>query len=156
MESHPTTQFISILRIPILQEVISLENAKIKIGQGSVVMPHTIIDSDEPIEIPEYQLVWGYIGSSEDLKNHSISFSDLGKIKGELRVGRMIFNGNGVAFVNAYKTRINRILLANGSFFQNEENRGHAQDDQNISFNTIQPYRTGENTGLYPSIRIKP
>ncbi len=132
------------------------KDAKIEIGQGSVVMPHTIVDSAEPISIPEYHLIWGYIGSPEDIKNQSISFAELEKIRGELKVGKMSFTGNGAAFISAHKTRINQILLANGSFFQNEQNRGHAQDGQNISFNTIQPYGTGERKGLYPSIEIKP
>ena len=37
-----------------------------------------------------------------------------------------------------------------------EQFRGHAQDGQQISFNTLQPYRSGKNEGLYPSIRIRP
>ena len=57
---------------------------------------------------------------------------------------------------DAFKRRIDQILLLNGAQFKDGENRGHAQDDQHISFNTIQPYRTGERKGLYPSIRINP
>ena len=38
------------------------EDKKIKIGANCIVMPHTIIDSDEQIEIPSNHLVWGYIG----------------------------------------------------------------------------------------------
>lgn len=132
------------------------ENAKIEIGEGSIVMPHTIIDSKEPIKIPNYHLIWGYIGSPEDLKNNSVPFSVLEETRGKVKIGEMEFDGNGAAFLNSYKTRINQILLANGSFFQNEENRGHAQNGQNISFNTIQPYRTGKNKGIYPSIQINP
>ncbi|MEH0023047.1 MAG: transferase [Desulfobacter sp.] len=131
-------------------------DARITIGKGCIVMPHTIIDSDEPIEIPEYHLVWGFIGSQKDLETHTLSFADVEKVKDEITVGRMTFRGNGIAFINAKKTRINQILMANGSFFQNEKNRGHAQDGQNISFNTLQPYTTGDNTGIYPSIRIDP
>ncbi len=130
--------------------------ARITIGQGCIVMPHTIIDSDEPIDIPDYHLVWGYIGSPEDLENHIISFADLEKIKDEVVVGNLQFTGSGITFISAMKARINQILMANGSFFQNEKNRGHAQDGQNISFNTLQPYTTGENMGIYPSIRIDP
>ncbi len=132
------------------------ETANIKTGQGCVVMPHTIIDSDQPIEIPEYHLVWGFIGSPADLETQSISFAEFEKIRTEFKIGNFTFKGNGAAFVNSNKTRVNQILLANGSFFQNEKNRGHAQDGQNISFNTLQPYRTGENKGIYPSIAINP
>lgn len=131
-------------------------DARIEIGQGSVVMPHTIIDSKEPIKIPDYHLVWGFIGSPKDLENQSMPFSEMEKVKGEFKQGAMTFNGNGTAFINANKTRINQILMANGSFFQNEQNRGHAQDGQHISFNTLQPYRTGDNKGIYPSITIEP
>ncbi len=132
------------------------EEAKIKIGKGCVVMPHTIIDSKEPIVIPDYHLVWGYIGSSKDLEKQCISFSEFEKVKSEIKIGDMTFKGSGAAFISANKTRINQILMANGSFFQNEKNRGHAQDGQNISFNMIQPYRTGESKGIYPSIKINP
>jgi len=33
---------------------------------------------------------------------------------------------------------------------------GHAQKNQNIPFNTIQPYPKGDLKGLYPTIRIMP
>ena len=132
------------------------EDARIDIGKGCVIMPHTIIDSREPIKIPDYHMAWGYIGSPEDLKTQTISFEDFEQVRGEVRIGNLRFSGNGAAFVNAHKTRINQILLANGGFFQSEKNRGHAQNGQDISFNILQPYRTGENMGIYPSIRIKP
>ncbi len=132
------------------------ENAKIRIGKGSIVMPHTIIDATEPLYIPDYHLAWGYIRSVKDLKTHTISFAALEKIKDGISIGKMKFTGSGFAFVNAKKARINQILQANGSFFQNEKNRGHAQDGQNISFNTLQPYSTGDNKGIYPSVRIDP
>ena len=48
------------------------------------------------------------------------------------------------------------ILEANGAFFDGTRNRGHAQKDQDISFNTIQPYATGPLKGLYPTIEIRP
>ena len=43
-------------------------------------------------------------------------------------------------------------------FFDGKRNRGrgHAQKNQNISFNTIQPYPDGELQGLYPAIVIQP
>jgi hypothetical protein len=33
--------------------------------------------------------------------------------------------------------------------------KGHAQKNQNLSFNTIQPYPEGALEGLYPTIIIK-
>ncbi|MBT3177313.1 MAG: transferase [Desulfobacula sp.] len=131
-------------------------NARIKIGEGCIIMPHTIIDPAVPIEIPDEHLVWGFIGSEEDVRNQTILLDDLAEIRDTLRMGKMVFTGNGSVFIDAFRKRISQILLANGALFNNGEKRGHAQDDQNISFNTIQPYRTGERKGLYPSIRIKP
>lgn len=131
-------------------------NARIIIGKECIVMPHTIIDSAEKIEIPDRHLIWGFIGSSADLKNNSVSFEDLGKIKGKFQIGKLLFDGSGSSFITAFQERIDHILLVNGAFFENGENRGHAQDGQEISFNILQPYRTGENMGIYPSIRIRP
>ena len=130
--------------------------ARIEIGEGCIVMPHTIIDSAVSVKIPDEHLVWGFIGSKEDIKNNTIPLDDLAEVRDDLRIGKMIFSGKGAVFIDAFRRRINKILLANGALFNNGENRGHAQDDQNISFNTIQPYRTGERMGLYPSIRINP
>ncbi|MBW1803182.1 MAG: transferase [Deltaproteobacteria bacterium] len=131
-------------------------DVKIKIGADCIVMPHTIIDSDEQIEIPNNHLVWGYIGRQEDIKDHSISFDQFEETREDLKIGNMTFNGKASVFINDYKKRIQKILLMNGAFFKDGENRGHAQDDHVISFNTIQPYRTGQNKGIYPSIRINP
>jgi carbonic anhydrase/acetyltransferase-like protein (isoleucine patch superfamily) len=132
------------------------ENAKIKIGDNCIVMSHTIIDSNEPIDIPDNHLIWGYIGSMDDVKNHSISFDDFEEVRDALNIGKMTFDGKGSVFLNAFKNRINLILVLNGALFKDKQKRGHAQDDQDISFNTIQPYRTGPNKGIYPSIRINP
>ncbi len=131
-------------------------DAKIKIGDGCIVMPHTIIDPDGPIKIPSEHLIWGFIKSGEDIKTHTIALDDLAEVRDSLKIGQMTFSGKGSVFIEAFRNRINQILLANGALFHKEENRGHAQNDQNISFNTIQPYRTGARKGLYPSIRIKP
>jgi carbonic anhydrase/acetyltransferase-like protein (isoleucine patch superfamily) len=128
----------------------------ITIGEGCIVMPHTIIDSDVPINIPGEHLVWGFIGSKEDVKNHTISLDDLAEVRDTLKIGKLTFTGNGSVFIDAFQRRINQVLLANGALFNKGQERGHAQDDQNISFNIIQPYSTGELKGLYPSIRIKP
>ena len=81
----------------------------------------------------------------------------VGKARHSLYVNTIIsMDSMGSVFIDAFQKRIRQVLLANGALFANDENRGHAQDDQNISFNIIQPYTTGENQGLYPSIRIKP
>jgi hypothetical protein len=85
-----------------------------------------------------------------------MALEDFSKIKDGLIKGNMSFEGNGAAFVNAFRERIHHILEANGAFFDGKKNIGHAQKNQNISFNTIQPYPDGELQGLYPAIVIQP
>ncbi|MCP3874166.1 MAG: transferase [Desulfobacteraceae bacterium] len=131
-------------------------DAMIEIGEGCIVMPHTIINSNVPIRIPDEHLVWGYIGSSSDIEDHTIALDDLAAIRESLTMGKMTFSGMGSVFIEGFRKRLGQILLANGALYNKGEKRGHAQDDQNISFNLIQPYSTGDRKGLYPSIRIKP
>lgn len=131
-------------------------DARIQIGERCIVMPHTIIDPDVPIEIGREHLIWGYIKSPEDLESHVIALDDFAGIIDEKIIGNMRFSGKGSVFIEVFRKRIEKILLANGALFDKGKNRGHAQDDQHISFNIIQPYPTGEKKGLYPSIRIKP
>jgi hypothetical protein len=68
----------------------------------------------------------------------------------------MYFEGRGKHFVAAFRERIHHILETNGAFFDGKANKGHAQHNQNISFNTIQPYPDGDSQGLYPTIIIRP
>lgn len=68
----------------------------------------------------------------------------------------MIFEGRGATFISAFKDRIEHILETNGAFFDGTKNKGHAQHNQKISFNTIQPYPDGKLEGLYPTIVISP
>ncbi|NDY71596.1 transferase [Desulfobacter hydrogenophilus] len=131
-------------------------DARIKIGEGCIVMPHTIINPSMPIEIPNEHLIWGYIESPEDLATQTISLDKLAEVRESVTIGQMTFSGKGSVFIHVFKDRLKHILLANGALYNDGEDRGHAQDDQNISFNIIQPYRTGARKGLYPSIRIKP
>jgi len=118
-------------------------------------MPHTIIDANEPIAIPENHLVWGFIGSQQDLRSNSIALDDLDK-SSELTLNDMTFHGDGQAFVKAFRERFEHILELNGAYYAKGKNRGHAQSDQSASFNMIQPYRTGANRGIYPTITIEP
>jgi carbonic anhydrase/acetyltransferase-like protein (isoleucine patch superfamily) len=126
------------------------------VGYSSIVLPHTIIDLEEPLSIPANHLVWGYIRNQEDLKHNSISLEKLAETDGELQVGEMTFKGNGALFVKAFKSRIEHILNDNGAYFDGRKNRGHAQKGQNISYNIIQPYSMGPSKGLYPTIDIYP
>jgi carbonic anhydrase/acetyltransferase-like protein (isoleucine patch superfamily) len=126
------------------------------IGEASIVMPHTIIDLEEPLEIPARQLVWGYLRNRDDLQQQSFPLGAMAKVEREIKIGSMRFQGSGASFVHAFQHRIEHILEANGAYFDGANNRGHAQKDQSISFNTIQPYTEGALKGLYPTIEIRP
>jgi carbonic anhydrase/acetyltransferase-like protein (isoleucine patch superfamily) len=131
---------------------------RLSIGNVCIIMPHTIIDSDEPLAIPQGQIVWGLITSKKDLEANSVSINDLSKITSRFSKGNMFFEGSGTAFVSAFQGRIHHILEANGAYFNSTDNSGvgHAQKNQNMSFNTIQPYPRGELEGLFPTISIQP
>jgi carbonic anhydrase/acetyltransferase-like protein (isoleucine patch superfamily) len=129
---------------------------RLTIGDESIIMPHTIIDIKKPLTIPPGHLVWGLITDPAELETNSIALKDFSKINNGLIKGNLFFEGNGSRFVAAFRDRIHHILEANGAFFDGKKNRGHAQKNQNISFNTIQPYPDGEFQGLYPTIVIQP
>ena len=130
--------------------------SRLTIGDESIIMPHTIIDIKKPLTIPSGHLVWGLITNPKELATNSMALKDLSKIDDSLIKGNLSFEGSGAAFVAAFRERIHHILEANGAFFDGKKNRGHAQKNQNISFNTIQPYPDGELQGLYPAIVIQP
>jgi hypothetical protein len=119
-------------------------------------MPHTIIDIDQPLEIPAGHIVWGLVRNKEELLTNSISLDELSSVESSFTKGRLHFEGNGALLVKAFKERIQHILEANGAFYENGENAGHAQRNQKLSLNTIQPFQFGEKVGMYPSIRILP
>ncbi|PID72661.1 MAG: transferase [Desulfobulbus propionicus] len=131
------------------------KDARVHIGQGCIVMPHTIIDVDEPLHIAKDHLVWGLIRNTEDLQENSISFDELTAQKTGFSRGNLHFEGNGYLFVKGFKDRIDHILDANGAFFGRGNNTGHAQRNQNLSLNTIQPFQFGPMKGLYPNITIE-
>jgi len=133
-----------------------LPKARLSVGKDSIIMPHTIIDIKKPLTIPPGHLVWGLITNPEELETNSMALKDFSKIDDGLIKGNMSFEGSGAGFVTAFRDRIHHILEANGAFFDGKKNRGHAQKNQNISFNTIQPYPDGELRGLYPAIVIQP
>jgi carbonic anhydrase/acetyltransferase-like protein (isoleucine patch superfamily) len=133
-------------------------DSRLTIGKKSIIMPHTIIDIREPMKIPAQHIVWGLITCKEDLETNSIPINAFSKVDTRIAKGNMVFEGNGASFVSAFQNRIQHILEANGAFFNEYENQGqgHAQKNQNISFNTIQPYPKGDLKGLYPTIIIQP
>ena len=130
--------------------------SRLTIGRNSIIMPHTIIDIKRPMRIPADHMVWGLITGKNDLATNSISLDTLSRVQSSISRGNMVFEGSGANFVKAFKARIHHILEANGAFFDGKENRGHAQRNQKISFNTIQPYPEGDKEGLYPTIDIQP
>ena len=129
---------------------------QLAVGKESIIMPHTIIDSEEPIQVPDGHLVWGLINGPADLETNSIALDHFSRIEGKFKKDGLFFEGRGARFVSAFRDRIQHILEANGAFFDGTLNRGHAQKNQNISFNTIQPYPEGRFKGLYPTILIQP
>ncbi|MCG6878334.1 MAG: transferase [Deltaproteobacteria bacterium] len=131
-------------------------DSQLTVGQDTIIMPHTIIDIKEPLAVPPGHLVWGLISTPGELETNSIALKELSQIDDGLMKGNMSFEGSGAVFVNTFRERIHHILEANGAFFDGKKNRGHAQKNQNISFNTIQPYPDGELQGLYPAIVIQP
>jgi len=131
-------------------------DARLTIGQGSIIMPHTIIDIRKPLTIPPGHLVWGLVEGETDLAANSLSLQALSKVETNTARGNMLFEGNGASFVTGFKDRIQHILEENGAFYNGMGKRGHAQRNQNISFNTIQPYPKGDKEGLYPTIIIRP
>ena len=131
-------------------------NGRLAIGKDCIIMPHTIIDIRSPLSVPPGHLVWGLINDAADLEANSMSLAEFSKIDTGISRGAMIFEGSGAAFVTAFRDRIHHILKANGALFDGIKNKGHAQKNQKISFNTIQPYPDGDLEGLYPTILIKP
>ena len=129
--------------------------APITIGKGCIIMAHTIIDSGEAIDIPENHLVWGFIGSRQDMATHSVALDVVSESR-ELVIGGMTFSGDGKLFVDGFRATIHHILEHNGAFYSKGKNRGHAQDHQSSAINIIQPYRVGPRQGLYPAISIEP
>jgi carbonic anhydrase/acetyltransferase-like protein (isoleucine patch superfamily) len=127
----------------------------LRIGENSIIMPHTIIDLTEPVDIDASRLVWGYIRKQTDVEENSMPLSELASITGQHSRGRMHFKGNGESFVKGFQHRIEHILEANGAYFDGTGKKGHAQSSQNISYNLIQPYPEGDFKGLYPTIDIQ-
>lgn len=136
--------------------VRGLPDSPLTIGKGTVIMPHTIIDAQEPISIPAGQLVWGYIATSDDLEANRLALQRLEKTTTGLNIGRMEFRGSGPRFVASFRTRIEHILEANGAYFDGTGRKGHGQKSQNVSYNIIQAYPVGPRQGLYPTIDIRP
>ncbi len=132
------------------------KNSRLTIGKGCVIAPHTIIDIDQPLEIPAGHMVWGLIRNKEELTTNSISLEELASVESSFTKGRMHFEGKGALLVKAFSDRIHHILEANGAFYENGKNAGHAQRNQKLSLNTIQPFQFGDMVGMYPSIRILP
>jgi hypothetical protein len=85
-----------------------------------------------------------------------MALKDLEKVNGEVGLGNMKFKGSGKDFVDVFRRRIDHVLEVNGAYYLETGQKGHAQDDGFISFNTIQPYLTGRYKGLFPTIDIRP
>lgn len=131
-------------------------NCRLTIGKESIIMPHTIIDIRKPLSIPAGHIVWGMIQDENDLETNSLPINTFSKIENRYSKGNLFFEGSGQSFVSVFQNRIQHILETNGAMFDGTKGMGHAQKNQNISFNTIQPYPKGDLKGLYPTIVIRP
>ncbi len=90
-------------------------------------MPHTIIDIERPLQIPDDYIIWGYITCEEDLKNNMIAIDKLYSLDGKYTIGEMKFFGNGKIFINGLRRRIEKILATNGAYYDHDEDcRDHA------------------------------
>jgi hypothetical protein len=131
-------------------------DCRLTIGKESIIMPHTIIDARETIVVPAGHIAWGMITNPQELETNSMPIADFKNINSHFSRGNMFFEGSGAAFINGFRDRIHHILEANGAFFNpSGSNKGHAQKNQNISFNTLQPYPQGRMQGLYPTLIIR-
>jgi len=130
--------------------------ARLTVGEDCIVMPHTIIDVREPLSIPAGHLVWGMVTRGEDLASNCMPLETLAGVRTGVSLGGMVFEGSGADFVAAFRDRIRHILHANGALYDGGAQSGHAQKNQKISFNMIQPYPEGDLEGLYPTILIRP
>lgn len=130
------------------------EENKITIGKDSIVMPHTIIDAEEPIDVPKNSAVWGYVTKQADLATQCVDLDELSKAT-DVKLGNATFKGDGKAFVEAFRHRIEHILEENGATFDGtDETRGHAQKTQDACFNILQPFQSGPEMGMYPTMTI--
>ena len=129
-------------------------DCRLEIGDGSIIMPHTIIDISAPLNIPAGHMVWGLVTGPGDLETNSISLKALSRARGSLCRGDMLFEGNGAKFVEAFRERIQHILAVNGAFYDGSAGKGHAQKNRNISYNIVQPYPEGKMKGLFPTTVI--
>ncbi|MDD3312218.1 transferase [Pseudodesulfovibrio sp.] len=130
------------------------KDAAITIGRDSIVMPHTIIDAEEPIEVPENSAIWGYVTRQADLANQCVDLEQFSKTT-DLTLGNATFKGDGDAFVKAFRHRIEHIREENGAYYNGtEKTRGHAQKTQDACFNILQPFQSGPGMGMYPTMTI--
>ncbi len=149
LEEHVFIGFNSFLR--------GSEDSPIQIGSSCIVMPHTIIDAEEPITIPSGYLVWGHITHQKDLETQTMSLEEFSKIKGKICLGALVFSGLGEEFINMFIIRIEHILDENGAYYDGtEKSRGHAQYTQDAQYNLLQAYQDGPFKGLLPSRTIDP
>ncbi|WFS61416.1 transferase [Pseudodesulfovibrio thermohalotolerans] len=130
------------------------QDCPITIGRDSIVMPHTIIDAEECIIIPDNSAVWGYITSQADLETQCINLDELAKAS-NVTLGAATFTGDGKAFVEAFRHRIDHIREENGAYFDgSDKTRGHAQKTRDAAFNILQPFQSGQDAGMYPTMTI--
>ncbi len=134
------------------------DTAPLSIGRNCLIVPHTIIDLEEPVHIPANSLVWGHIRTRADIETQTMDLDAMASQTGDIAMGNMRFAGNAADFVRNFRERADSVLRENGAYWDGhaENGKGHAQNMKYLTFNIIQPYADGEAEGLYPTIDIRP
>jgi len=127
----------------------------LQVGRDSIVLPHTIIDLEAPLDIPPGSLVWGLIRDGRDFENHHVPLADLSGMNGRFDLGALVFRGRGEDFVQGFSKRIDHILEANGAFYDGRHRQGHAQRFQDLLTNVIYAYPRGDRRGLHPTLDFR-
>lgn len=130
--------------------------APLCVGDNSIIMPHTIIDLEEAVNIPANSLIWGHIRTAADLAENTCDIDLFAASESGYCRGKLSFQGDSRLFVQGMRHRIQHILEENGAFADGPTGLGHAQLSQFITFNIIQPYGRGDAEGMYPTIDIRP
>jgi carbonic anhydrase/acetyltransferase-like protein (isoleucine patch superfamily) len=124
------------------------------IGDGCIIMPHSILDADQELAIPAHSLVWGLVRGPGDLATQTVSLAELKEISGKTVRGNLRLTGSGEALVNALTERISHILESNGALFDGARRAGHAQLHQGEAHHLFAPLSDVPRAGLFPMIRL--
>lgn len=128
------------------------QDAPVSIGEGCLILPHTIVDSSErgkrKLEIPPGRLVWGHITGAEDLAGNSLPLEAFWGDDLSIELGAMRFQGSGKSFLAE--------MRGDGSSPDRPSPFGSTSCSElsAVSFCVIQPYPEGDLEGFAPTISL--